>query len=156
MFFAVLFAVLLYFILFLKLLFAVLFLKVQSIKMTPIQKRLLFFLGGCIPARLLLTAAAKYSPVYYLPYLGLITLGIAIGFLYLFFTGKRRTGPETQGAPIWWMKFRLFHGLMYLLFSVMAFKRLRNAYLVLLVDTFVGLILFLHHTFGKSVAKPYE
>jgi hypothetical protein len=113
--------------------------------MTPQQKRLLFFLGGCIPARLLLSATAKYSPVYYLPYLGLVTLGIAIGFLYLYVTGKRRTGPETQGAPIWWMHFRLFHGLMYLLFSLLAFMRIQKAYLVLFVDTFVGLMLFLRH-----------
>lgn len=113
--------------------------------MTPMQKRLLFFLGGCIPARLLLVAAAKYSPVYYLPYMGLITLVIALGFLYLYFTGKRRTGVETQGAPIWWMKFRLFHGLMYLLFSLLAFMRMNNAYIILLLDTFVGMIIFLQH-----------
>ena len=113
--------------------------------MTPIQKRIVLFLGGCIPARLLLTAVAKYSPVYYLPYIGMVTLVIAIGFLYLYFTGKRRTGAETQGAPIWWMKMRIFHGLMYLLFSIMAFMRMKNAYIVLLLDTLVGLLLFLNH-----------
>lgn len=118
--------------------------------MTPMQKRLIFFLGGCIPARLLLTAVAKYSPVYYLPYIGLITLVIALGFIYLYFTGKRRTGAETQGAPIWWMKFRLFHGLMYLLFSLLAFMRMNNSYIILLLDTFVGLILFLQHHYNAG------
>ena len=114
------------------------------IPMTPMQKRLLLFLGGCIPARLMLVAAAKFLPITYLPYMGIITLGIAIGFLYLYFTGKRRTGPETQGAPIWWMKFRIIHGLLYLLFSIMAFRKMHQAYIVLLIDTFIGLILFLH------------
>ena len=113
--------------------------------MTPMQKRLLLFLGGCIPARLVLAATAKYLPVYYLPYMGLVTLGIAFGFLYLYFTGKRRVGLETQGAPIWWMRFRILHGLLYLLFSLMAFMRLKNAYLVILLDTFIGLGLFLWH-----------
>ena len=111
--------------------------------MTPMQKRLLLFLGGCIPARLFLAATAKYLPLTYLPYLGIVTLSIALGFLYLYFTGKRRTGAETQGAPIWWMRFRIFHGLMYLLFSIMAFMQMKKAYIVLLVDTFVGLVLFL-------------
>jgi hypothetical protein len=118
--------------------------------MTPMQKRLFMFLGGCIPARLFLTAVAKYSPVYYLPYMALITLGISLGFLYLYFTGKRRSGPETQGAPIWWMKFRLFHGLMYLIFSLLAFMRVRTAYIILLVDTFVGLVLFFRHHYNAG------
>jgi len=113
--------------------------------MTPMQKRFLLFLGGCIPARLALTAAAKYLPLSYLPYMGIVTLVIAIGFLYLYFTGKRTTGLETQGAPIWWMKFRIFHGLMYGLFSFLAFNYMRNAYKVLLVDTIIGLLLFLHY-----------
>jgi len=113
--------------------------------MTPLQKRLLLFLGGCIPSRLALAMIAKYSAVYYLPYLSIITLSIALGFIYLYFTGKRKVGIETQGTPIWWMRFRLFHGLMYLLFSLLAFTRNKNAYIVLLVDTLVGLIIFLRH-----------
>ena len=121
--------------------------------MTPMQKRFLFFLGGCIPARLALTSLAKYAPLYYLPYIGIITLVIAIGFLYLYFTGKRTVGPETQGAPIWWMKFRIFHGLMYLLFSLLAFNYVKNAYLVLLADTIVGLILFLVHHYSVGDIK---
>ena len=48
--------------------------------MTPLQKRFLLFLGGCIPTRLALTALAKYIPNYYLPYLGLVTLVISIVF----------------------------------------------------------------------------
>lgn len=109
------------------------------------QKRFLLFLGGCIPARLALTALAKYLPLQYLPYMGLVTLMIASGFLYLYFTGKRTSGLETQGAPIWWMKFRIFHGLMYLAFSLLAFNYYRNAYRILFVDTIIGLGLFLIH-----------
>jgi hypothetical protein len=118
--------------------------------LTPMQKRLLLFLGGCIPARLLLAATAKYLPVYYLPYMGLVTLGIAIGFLYLYFTGKRRVGLETQGAPIWWLRFRIVHGLLYLLFSLMAFMRMKKAYIVLLIDTFIGFVLFLRQHYNAG------
>jgi hypothetical protein len=118
--------------------------------MTPIQKRLLLFLCVCIPTRLLLAATAKYLPVYYLPYMGIVTLGISLGFLYLYFTGTRRVGIETQGAPIWWMKFRILHGLLYLLVSLMAFMRMKNAYVVILLDTFVGLALFLRHHYNAG------
>ena len=121
--------------------------------MTPIQKRFLLFLGGCIPSRLALIATAKYLPLKYLPYMGLITLTIAIGFLYLYFTGKRTSGLETQGAPIWWMKFRIIHGLMYLLFSLLAFNYIRNAYMILLLDTIFGLALFLLHHYQAGDFK---
>jgi len=121
--------------------------------MTPIQKRFLLFLGLCIPSRLALTATAKYLPLKYLPYMGLITLSIAIGFLYLYFTGKRTSGLETQGTPIWWMKFRIIHGLMYLLFSLLAFNYIRNSYMILLVDTIFGLVLFLLHHYQAGDFK---
>ncbi len=128
------------------------FLKVVY-KMTPIQKRFLLFLGGCIPSRLALTAIAKYLPLHYLPYLGIFTLLIAIGFLYLYFSGKRTTGLETQGAPIWWMSFRIVHGLLYLLFSIFAFMRIPNSYLILLFDTLFGLGLFLIHHYKSGDFK---
>jgi len=120
------------------------------------QKRFLLFLGGCIPTRLALTATAKYIPLTYLPYLGIITLFISIGFIYLYFTGQRKTGVETQGAPIWWMKFRFAHGLMYLFFSLLAFMHIKTAYIVLLIDTFFGLALFLiHHYMAGDFKRLY-
>lgn len=115
------------------------------------QKRFLYFLGGCIPVRLALTAIAKYLPLQYLPFLGLITLSIAIGFIYLYFTGKRTIGFETQGAPIWWTKFRIIHGSMYLLFSLLAFNYYRNAYKILFADTILGLLLFIIHHYQEGV-----
>ena len=118
--------------------------------MTPIQKRFTFFLGGCIPARLGLTALAMYISLHYLPYMGIITFPMALGFMYLYFTGKRTTGGETQGTKIWWMKFRIAHGLMYLLFSILAFMSIRESYIVLLIDTIFGLGLFLIHHYNEG------
>jgi hypothetical protein len=118
--------------------------------MNSIQKRFLLFLFGCIPSRLALAALAKYSPTAYLPYLGYLALLPAFGFIYLFFSGKRTIGLETQGTPIWWTKFRLFHGLMYLLFAFYAIQKYSNAYKIIVADTIVGLVLFLIHHYESG------
>ncbi len=122
---------------------------------TPTQKRFVLFLGACIPARIGLALIAKYlssssSNAFYYKLFGLILLIPAIGFLYLFFTGKRQgTGLETQGELIWWNKFRLLHGIIYLLFSYNAIFNpgFKSAYLLLLLDACIGLILFLLHQY---------
>ena len=124
--------------------------------LTPTQKRFILFLGGCIPARLCLALLAKYlssssSYSYYYKLFGYILLLPAFGFLYLFFTGKRQgVGPETQGELIWWNKFRILHGLIYLLFSYNAIfnQTFKSAYLFLLFDAFMGLVLFLLHQYN--------
>ena len=122
--------------------------------MNTIQKRFLLFLGLCIPSRLLLVALAKYMPNKYLPYLGYITLLMALGFLYLYITGTRKVGAETFGQPIWWSKFRIIHGLFYLLFSFYAINHYSSAYLILLYDTLIGLGLFLvHHYYAGNFNK---
>lgn len=113
--------------------------------MNSIQKRFALFLGGCIPFRLFITYIAKIMPRNYLHYLGYTALIPAFGFLYLYFTGKRKTGKETQGEPIWWSKFRIIHGLLYLLFAIYAINKITFAYLFLLVDVIIGLILFFWH-----------
>ena len=126
-------------------------------KLTPTQKRFILFLGGCIPVRICLALFAKYlssfpsSSLYYYKLFGYILLLPAFGFLYLFFTGKRQgVGPETQGELIWWNKFRLLHGLIYLLFSYNAIfnPTFKSAYLFLLFDAFMGLVLFLLHQYN--------
>jgi len=122
--------------------------------MKPIQKRFLLFLGGCIPVRLFLVWLAKNTPLTYLPYLGALALFPAIGFLYLYFTGQRQTGLETQGARIWWAPFRLVHGLIYFGFAYAAFRQVAMAYQFLLADVCLGLVLFLwHHYTAGSFAQ---
>ena len=115
--------------------------------MNDIQKRFALFLGGCIPARVFIVFLAKNTPLRYLHYLGYIALIPAFGFLYLYFTGKRQTGLETQGAPIWWANFRILHGLLYLLFAFYAINKISSAYKILFLDVVIGLILFLWHHF---------
>lgn len=119
-------------------------------KINALQKRFLLYLGGCIPIRFGLVWLAKILPPIYLKYMGILTLIPAFGFIYLYLTGKRTTGVETMGAPIWWAPFRIIHGIMYLLFSIAAITQYKDAYLILLVDVLLGLVLFLWHHFSEG------
>ena len=121
--------------------------------MKNIDKRILIFLGACIPARIMLALLAKNISTKYLQYLGYITLIISFSFLYLYTTNKRLIGTETFGSPIWWAKFRIIHGLLYLLFSIYAIKQNTNAYLFLFIDTFIGLLLFINNHYNYLFNK---
>ena len=111
--------------------------------MNNIQKRFLLFLFGCIPSRLALAYVAKIIPINYLPILGYVTLVMAIGFIYIYLTGSRKTGPETFGEKIWWNPLRPIHALLYLIFSYYAINRIRCGWIYLLYDVIFGLLSFL-------------
>ncbi len=107
------------------------------------SKRLLLFLIGCIGVRCMLAYSSKVMPVEYLPYLGLLTLSIGIGFIYIYLTGSRKAGPETFGENIWWNDLRPVHGSLYILFSLLAFQKSSYAWTVLALDVVIGLTAFL-------------
>jgi hypothetical protein len=111
--------------------------------MNNIQKRFMLFLLGCIPTRLFLVYLAKNIPVNYLPVLGYISLLPAIGFIYLFLSGTRKSGPETFGDKIWWNNLRPVHAIFYLLFSYNAINKVKDSWIYLLYDIIFGLISFL-------------
>lgn len=111
--------------------------------MNNIQKRFMLFLLGCIPTRLFLVYLAKNIPVNYLPVLGYISLLPAIGFIYLFLSGTRKSGPETFGDKIWWNNLRPVHAIFYLLFSYNAINKVKDSWIYLLYDVIFGLISFL-------------
>ena len=121
--------------------------------MKIIEKRFLGFLFACIPARLLIAWIAKKVPNNYLPYLGLLALLPATGFLYIYLSGMRKTGGETFGQKIWWNKIRPVHAFMFYLFAYLAFHKNKKAYLVLFTDAMFGLVSFLiyHYTVGSFV-----
>lgn len=112
--------------------------------MNTLQKRHALFLLGCIPTRLLYTyLTSRYN----VPILGYIALMIGLGFLYIYFTDSRKTGPETFGEKIWWNDYRPLHGVLYLTFAYMYLNGVKNAWMVLLMDTMIGLGLFYNHHF---------
>ncbi len=117
--------------------------------MTISLQHKLLFLVGCIGSRLLLTFAAfKLGQLQssWLPILGLLTLTMSLGFFVIYAFGLRKTGVETGGEKIWWNDLRPLHGTLYLLFSILAVLKNPHAYVVLLLDTIIGLTAFtLHH-----------
>jgi hypothetical protein len=116
--------------------------------MKNIHKRILLFLVGCIGTRSLLVYIAKTTDVKYLPYLGYLAILPAIGFMYIFITGVRKTGVEVFGDKIWWNNLRPVHALLYLLFAYFAIHKNTNAWIILLIDVVFGLSNFLWHHYS--------
>ena len=113
------------------------------------QQKLFLFL--CIPFRILLVILAKYISPNYLPYLGYISLIIAIGFASIYLTNSRKTGPEVFGGQIWWNYLRPVHSLLYFLFAYNAIIGNKQSWIFLLSDVVIGLISFLiyHYVNGN-------
>ena len=121
--------------------------------MNDIQKRFLLFLIGCIGTRALFVYVAKNASAKYLPLLGYLALLPAIGFMYIFLTGSRKTGGEVFGEKIWWNDLRPIHSLLYFLFAYNAIIGNSKAWMYLLVDVIFGLISFLIFHFKNGDFK---
>jgi hypothetical protein len=106
------------------------------------QKSSLIFILACIPARIGLSYLAYKRSFKFLP---IITTLIGIGFLYIYFTGSRKTGTETFGKPIWWNNARLFHGLLFIAYSILAILGCDNAWILLAFDVAFGIGGFVQH-----------
>lgn len=111
--------------------------------MNSIQKRFLLFLCGCIVVRSLIAYFVKVMDPKFLPYAAIPALLLALSWFYLFFTNSRQTGPEVFGDKIWWNNLRPVHGLLYLVFAILAYQKKSYAWKVLVVDVVIGLISFL-------------
>lgn len=115
--------------------------------MNTIQKRFLLFLIGCIGTRTLFVYLAKNVNETNLMYMGYLAVLPAIGFLYIYFTGTRKTGAEVFGEKIWWNDLRPLHSLLYFLFAYNAINGNRMSWIYLLIDVIIGLISFLSYHF---------
>lgn len=98
---------------------------------------LLYFLIGCIGARLLLVILAKKAPLLWLKWMGFIALLPASGFFYLFLSGARK-GKGAFGEKIWWESLRPIHALLYFMFALFAITGKREAWIFLLIDLCIG------------------
>jgi hypothetical protein len=122
--------------------------------MNQLQQRFLMFLVGCIGTRSLFVILAKYINTNYLKYLGYLALLPAIGFMYIYLTGSRKTGMEVFGEKIWWNDLRPVHSILYFLFAYNAIIGNNQAWIYLLVDVMIGLISFLvHHSMNGDIFK---
>jgi hypothetical protein len=124
--------------------------------MNTLQKRFLLFLIGCMGARLLLAYTAKTINKRYLPYMGIGALCIAFGFIYLYFTDGRKTGPEVFGGKIWWNELRIVHAAIYIVFAIYALQEKSFSWLPLGFDALVGFVSFMiHHYTSGNINKLF-
>jgi hypothetical protein len=101
-------------------------------------KRSLLFLFGCMGTRLSLVWAAYKFPEF-LSTLGFIALIPAVGFMYIYVNGLRKTGPEVFGERIWWNHLRPLHSVLWFTFAYMAINNMyQDAWKVLLLDVSIG------------------
>ena len=119
--------------------------------MENIYKRYALFLVLCIGARIALAVLARFLPLNYLRIMGFLTLAPGLGFLWIFLTGARKTGPEVFGGKIWWNSLRPLHGLLYLAFSYLAITKERSAWQFLALDVFIGLVAFVNEHFVSKI-----
>jgi hypothetical protein len=115
---------------------------------TSLQKRIALFLVGCIGVRTLIAYGAKIAPAWLLPWLGYAALVPAAGFLWIWATGSRMTGPESSsaGGRIWWNDLRPVHAAMYLAFAAAAIGwHSPHAWKFLAADVVLGLAVFLSY-----------
>ncbi len=120
--------------------------------LTNLEKRILFFLIGCIGVRLLFVYIAYKASSIVLKIFGIIAIIIGLGFAIIYLFGLRKTGPETMGDKIWWNSLRPFHAMTYITFGILALTgHSEVAWKVLLLDVSVGLGAFIiHHTLEKN------
>ena len=127
----------------------------------------LLFLTLCIPMRIIFALLPNYKLIEkYIPIklnkklfyqvVGIIFLGISIGFLYLYFTNERLNAPEA-GGKTWWHNLRLLHGLLYLCASIYILWNINNINLIryasipLVIDVIVGILSFINFRYLKVI-----
>ena len=109
-------------------------------------KRIILFLGLCIPIRISFIFLAKNITKDYLKYLSLPALILAFGFISIYILDLRKTGIEVGNSKIWWNDLRPIHGLLYLLFAIYAYKENDYSYIPLILDVILGVIsFFIYH-----------
>ena len=123
--------------------------------MNTIQNRFLLYLFGCIGMRTLITIVAKNlnknfnnnTTKKYFKYFSLITLSMGLGFLYIYIFGSKKADSQLKWAnsKVWWNDYRIIHAILYISFSIMALLQLNNAWVLLALDTLLGLIIFLNY-----------
>lgn len=122
--------------------------------MNVTQKRFVLFLFGCIVSRILFMLLSKHINLKYLPILGYIALIPAFGFMYIFLTNSRKTGPDVFGDKIWWNYLRPVHALLYGLFAYFAINKKVYSWIFLLIDVIIGLSGFLlYHYMNNDFQK---
>lgn len=114
--------------------------------MLSIETRYIYFLLLCIPLRIILAIIPFYLDKKYFHFYGIFLSLIMISFFYLYFNNLRLNASE-GGGTTWWADFRLIHASLYMCACIYAFQRKRIAWVPMIIDVLLGIVLFLHHHF---------
>jgi len=110
--------------------------------MTSIANRKRLFIFGCLPIRLFLIYIAKKASITQLRLLSIPAFLISIVFIYQ----QKKGGNGYFGGPVWWH--HSIHALLWMIFAVLAFRKIQSAYIVLVVDLIVGVISFINNYYN--------
>ena len=125
--------------------------------MNTFQIRFFVFLFFGIGSRLSFTILSAVASGWFIRVLGMIAIFPVLGWFYIIFVGKRDTGLEVFGEQIWWKNVRPLHMFLWAFFAYLAITGNRRAWIVLLIDTFIGLSAFLlHHQSEGNFKKLAE
>ena len=109
------------------------------------NKIIYIFLFGCFVSRILIAILAKIINVNYLPIMAIFTSIISLSFLRGFILNSPKTG--FFGSKVWWQNYRILHSFNFGLFSLLAFCKNPNSWIVLFIDAWFGLIFFINKYF---------
>jgi hypothetical protein len=116
--------------------------------------RFFVFLIGCIGSRLTFTIISAIASTWLLRIMGIIAIFPVLGWFYFIFIGKRDRGIEVFNQLIWWKDLRPLHMFLWGFFAYLAISGNHKAWIILLVDTFIGLFAFLiHHQIEGNLKK---
>lgn len=118
--------------------------------MDIIYRRFIYYLVGCMGARSALTYLVKQR---IFSQIGIIPLVMGMGFLYIYFYGSQSADEQLKwaNAKVWWNDYRVVHGIIYSTAGLLSLYNHPCAWMLLAVDTFLGLVLFLHYHSNKQV-----
>jgi hypothetical protein len=107
------------------------------------NKKIVLFVFGCLLVRLSFALISKNINKKMLPLLGKIAIIPSIGLLVLYFGDLRQRGALNQ--KIWWNNLRPLHSILYFTFVYLALNKNDKAYIPLLLDVLIGLLVFINN-----------
>jgi hypothetical protein len=119
--------------------------------------RFFIFFILCIGSRVAFTILSAFAYGWFLTMLGIIAVFPVVTWFYIIFIGKRDTGFEIFNKKIWWKNLRSLHMFLWAFFAYLAITGNRKAWVVLLIDTLIGISAFiLHHQSEGNFKKLLE
>ena len=113
--------------------------EIQNHSVFSEQKKNLFW-TVCIPIRIALVVLV-YTRIFtnFLVAIGLACIGISFITVYAF--KLRMNAPESSRTTTWWHKYRVYHGALYILSSILCLFDQRFAAIPLVIDVILGISL---------------